>query len=407
MPKLQPHVLTAFSELVQVTLDTGLIYVDRHLVPDEIHEPNYMPPLLKERFHDLLFGGLLFECEPADHFTGPFFIYEVGLACDAHMSVLCLPENDGFVLIGPYLPDAARSATLEALLTDAGIPLSQKSVYSTYLNTLPVLDRAKLYVVFSALMASGYHKNVVRDFQGFDISPEHPAPCPVFEEDTLQLRAETLEKRYAEEQQLLNLVVQGDLDAVYSMGAKTVSLNRVPNKLRNEKNLMIILNTLLRKSLETAHVHPLYIDAISGKWAVRIENTQKINQIDTMSRDMIRDYCREVQHHSLANYTPNVRAMINYINFNLNDPELSLKKISEHLGVNASYLSQHFNKEVGRSLPEYITDKRISQAKQLLSGDTALSVNQIASATGFTDVNYFTKVFKKQTGHTPTAFRKR
>lgn len=406
MSKLHAHVLTSFAELVQVTLDTSFIYVDRRLVPDEIHEPHYMPPLLKERFHDLLFGGLLFECEPASSATGPFFIYEVGLACDVYMSVLCLPEHEGFVLIGPYLPDAARSTTLEALLTDAGVPLSQKNVYSTYLNTLPVLDRSKLYVVFSALVSSAYQLEVERDFQGFDISPEHPAPCPVFEEDTLQLRAEMLEKRYADEQQILNMVIRGDLDAVYGMGAKNFSLNRVPNKLRNEKNLMIILNTLLRKSLETAHVHPLYIDAISGKWAVRIENTEKISQIDAMRRDMIRDYCREVQHHSLANYTPNVRAMINYVNFNLNDPELSLKKISEHLGVNASYLSQHFNKEVGRSLPEYITDKRISQAKQLLSGDTNLSINQIASATGFTDVNYFTKVFKKQTGYTPTAFRK-
>lgn len=406
MLKMQQHVLNSFAELVQVMLDTSFIYVDRQLVPDEIHEPNYMPPLLKERFRDLLFGGLLFECEPASSTTGPFFIYEVGLACDARIAVLCLPEREGFVLIGPYLPDAASTSSLEELLTDAGIPLSQKSAYSTYLNTLPVLDHSRLYVVFSALVSSAYQKDLEHTFRRFDISPEHPAPCPVFEEDTLQLRAETLEKRYADEQKLLNLVIKGDLDAVYSLGVKNFSLERVPNKLRNEKNLMIILNTLLRKSLETAHVHPLYIDAISGKWAVRIENTDKISQLDTLSRDMIRDYCREVQHHSLANYTPNVRAMINYVNFNLNDPELSLKKISEHLGVNASYLSQHFNKEVGCSLPEYITDKRISQAKQLLSGNSNLSINQIASATGFTDVNYFTKVFKKQMGCTPTMFRK-
>ncbi|WP_367925245.1 helix-turn-helix transcriptional regulator [uncultured Ruthenibacterium sp.] len=406
MAKLKQHALASFSELVQVMLDTNFIYVNRRLVPDEIHEPNYMPPLLKERFHDLLYGGLLFECEPDNSVSGPFFIYEIGLACDTYMSVLCLPEHEGFILIGPYLPDTTQSDTLEALLTDAGIPLSQKNIYSTYLNTLPVLDQSKLYVVFSAFVSSEYQKEVERDFHGFNISPEHPAPCPVFEEDTLQLRAEMLEKRYAEEHRLLNMVIKGDLDAVYNMGSKSFSLDRVPNKLRNEKNLMIILNTLFRKSLETAHVHPLYIDAISGKWAVRIENIDRISQVDALRRDMIRDYCREVQHHSLANYTPNVRAMINFVNFNLNDPELSLKKISEHLGVNASYLSQHFNKEVGRSLPEYITDKRISQAKQLLSSDTNLSVNQIASATGFTDVNYFTKVFKRYTGYTPTSFRK-
>ena len=226
-------------------LDTSFIYVDRQLVPDEIHEPNYMPPLLKERFRDLLFGGLLFECEPASSTTGPFFIYEVGLACDARIAVLCLPEREDFVLIGPYLPDAASTSSLEELLTDAGIPLSQKSAYSTYLNTLPVLDHSRLYVVFSALVSSAYQKDLEHTFRGFDISPEHPAPCPVFEEDTLQLRAETLEKRYADEQKLLNLVIKGDLDAVYSLGVKNFSLERVPNKLRNEKNLMIIITTLI------------------------------------------------------------------------------------------------------------------------------------------------------------------
>ena len=48
MLKMQQHVLNSFAELVQVMLDTSFIYVDRQLVPDEIHEPNYMPPLLKE-----------------------------------------------------------------------------------------------------------------------------------------------------------------------------------------------------------------------------------------------------------------------------------------------------------------------------------------------------------------------
>ena len=158
MLKMQQHVLNSFAELVQVMLDTSFIYVDRQLVPDEIYEPNYMPPLLKERFRDLLFGGLLFECEPASSTTGPFFIYEVGLACDTRIAVLCLPEREGFVLIGPYLPDAASTSSLEELLTDAGIPFSQKSAYSTYLNTLPVLDHSRLYVVFSALVSSAYQR---------------------------------------------------------------------------------------------------------------------------------------------------------------------------------------------------------------------------------------------------------
>ena len=75
------------------------------------------------------------------------------------------------------------------------------------------------------------------------------------------------------------------------------------------------------------------------------------------------------------------------------------------MGVNASYLSSQFNREVGKSLPEYVSEKRIAEAKRLLRGRTQLPIGQIAAAVGFSDVNYFTKVFKKKAGQTPSAYR--
>ena len=79
----------------------------------------------------------------------------------------------------------------------------------------------------------------------------------------------------------------------------------------------------------------------------------------------------EARKHSLVGYTPNVRAMLNYVQFNLADPELSLHAIAQKLGVNASYLSQQFNREVGKSLPEYIATCRVAEAKKLLRSSTS------------------------------------
>ena len=70
--------------------------------------------------------------------------------------------------------------------------------------------------------------------------------------------------------------------------------------------------------------------------------------------------------HMNRKLVPNVRAMINLVNFNLSDPQLSLKMIADHLGVNNSHLSQQFNREVGCSLPEYVAEKRIELARQLV-----------------------------------------
>ena len=58
-----------------------------------------------------------------------------------------------------------------------------------------------------------------------------------------------------------------------------------------------------------------------------------------------------------------------------------------------------------KSLPEYVSEKRIAEAKRLLRGRAQLPIGQIAAAVGFSDVNYFTKVFKKKAGQTPSAYR--
>ena len=169
---------------------------------------------------------------------------------------------------------------------------------------------------------------------------------------------------------------------------------------------MFVLNTLLRKSVERAKVHPYYIDAISGKWAVLLENAHSVTQLDDYYYAITRDYCALVRKHALKNYTPNIRSAINCIHFNLDNPKLSLAFLAESIGINATYLSHQFNREVGSSVPSYIAGLRIQRAKELLAGHRSLSIGQIAAAVGIPDVNYFTKIFKKHTGCTPSSFRK-
>ena len=56
-------------------------------------------------------------------------------------------------------------------------------------------------------------------------------------------------------------------------------MERLPNRFRNEKNKMITLNTLRRKTVEHAKIHPAYTDEISGKWVARIENAQTVSHL--------------------------------------------------------------------------------------------------------------------------------
>lgn len=95
----------------------------------------------------------------------------------------------------------------------------------------------------------------------------------------------------------------------------------------------------------------------------------------------------------------------NYIEENYNKTEL-LYDAAKTAYISAGYLNNIFKKELGFTVPEYISAIRIKKAKKYLR-TTNLQISEIAEKTGYQDPNYFSTVFKKQTGMTPNEYRKK
>lgn len=83
---------------------------------------------------------------------------------------------------------------------------------------------------------------------------------------------------------------------------------------------------------------------------------------------------------------------------------LSPQSLSERFFVNNSYLSRSFKENVGINICTYINQTRVEHAKALLK-DTTHPISAVALNVGYTDANYFVKVFRKFTGMTPSAYR--
>ena len=79
-------------------------------------------------------------------------------------------------------------------------------------------------------------------------------------------------------------------------------------------------------------------------------------------------------------------------------------KICDELYLNNAYVSRLFKKETGSTLTEFVNRKRIEHALLLLN-TTNMQIQIIAQHCGISDVNYFTKLFKKQIGKTPKEYR--
>ena len=84
---------------------------------------------------------------------------------------------------------------------------------------------------------------------------------------------------------------------------------------------------------------------------------------------------------------------------------ISSEDICKEFSCSRSKMSRSFNKDIKMSLKEYINHLRIEDAKALLSYSD-LTITEIAYSVGFSDSNYFTEVFKKLTGMTPSAYAK-
>lgn len=86
------------------------------------------------------------------------------------------------------------------------------------------------------------------------------------------------------------------------------------------------------------------------------------------------------------------------------DTEVSVKIIADEMFLNQSYLSTLYKEKTGISLVEYITMVKMERAKILLHDINARNY-EIASKLGYKDVEYFSKLFKKYTGLTPSKFK--
>lgn len=316
-------------------------------------------------------------------------------------------EDSSYCIIGPWLETSPDEAGIDAIILQGRIPNHLRSELVQYFNWVPQISAPRsweaLLLAFAGYFYGGGGEQTSISYKGIDLGSPIDGYSP---EPEAILSMRIIEERYQNENAMLMAVSEGNSGQALQCMTQFrgyQGYRRSSDQLRDRKNYCIILNSLARKAVENGYVHPAHIDAVSAEFAHRIEAAGSIGDLAHLSEIMVRRYCDLVNEFSLKGYSPLIRKAINTVDFNLQKP-LALSIIAKECNANASYLSAQFKREKGMTVTDYINQKRLEHAVQLLSRP-GVYIQQAAEKSGFLDVNYFSRIFKRRYGITPREFR--
>lgn len=159
------------------------------------------------------------------------------------------------------------------------------------------------------------------------------------------------------------------------------------------------VNSALTESIECSDEEAI---SLAGAFS-QIQSCATIDEMRDMVEQHIRQNTQRILSASLSVPGDVVRTVKAIVNEHYNE-NISLRTIAKDVYLSPSYLCLLFKQETGQTLTSYITGVRIERAKHLMQNRNKKLID-ICFEVGFNDSKYFSRVFKKYTGESPSAYQ--
>ena len=147
------------------------------------------------------------------------------------------------------------------------------------------------------------------------------------------------------------------------------------------------------------------ISSLNSRFYEELYRKETAEEICYWTKKVVNIYSEEVRKSQNKDNYQAVYAAADYIRKHFRE-KITVRDIGEQVHLSDSYLSHIFSDTFGRTITEYLTFVRIEYAKTRLA-KPGLSISEIALDSGFEDVSYFSRVFKKSEGITPRDYKKK
>lgn len=315
-------------------------------------------------------------------------------------------EKPDFITIGPFRNDELSANYFTKILKDAHITPSTIQSMKYIYEGLPYVQVDTIVNVSRRIM-----ENFIPEFKDVEtelVEYSHDSRPIEINTDEIHHDFFTFSEQY---QNLLSVFLEhihqgNSTDSKKALKELLHAFHIGPNtNMRNYKSFLLTLNNYCHMSLLRTNIHPFHILKLALSIGTRIESIMSLSKVEQITNDICRKYCLLVKNYANPSYSRLTKDTIAYIQSHLEE-ELSLNRLATLFHRNASVLSDVFRRETKQTLTNFIQETRIQEAVRLFN-TTDMSVSDVATAVGYQDFSYFSKIFSKIVGMSPRTYKKK
>lgn len=231
-----------------------------------------------------------------------------------------------------------------------------------------------------------------------------------------------------------SLISYSDMNTFYKAGDYTILEQKQSQlmeqiKAGNQKSALEIAESIRLyihdlKADDKAYIKSFYLNVLSSINTIRsslsgkqedkrnlgltglypmIEACENITDLHDILNEAVRNAAERVNNYNKNNLKLLLKSAIEYLETHYHEP-ITLGDVAQTLYVSSFYLSRMFKRELNINFVDYLNEMRIKKAKELLK-DVKYKTYEVAEAVGISDPHYFSRLFKKYEGITPTEYK--
>lgn len=170
------------------------------------------------------------------------------------------------------------------------------------------------------------------------------------------------------------------------------------------QSLLLQITNLLYKISREQGITTSNLD--KNKILSDFNNIRSLEAYKSWLFELIDIYDQNIRERNVAIDIEFIAKIKKYITNNINN-QLSLNSVADEFNISPGYLSKIFKEGTGTNFSDFVINKKFEKAAELLLGNNHLDISEVAETIGYSNITYFTRLFKEKYGMTPLQYRKK